>query len=97
MTTPTAPKPLSTAGKTLWRKILTDWNITDAAHLKVLEVGLLALDRAESLRKEIDRMGPAVVDRFDQTKANPLLPAERDSRSQFLTAIRSLGLDPLEV
>jgi phage terminase small subunit len=95
--TPKAPPGLSAEGKRLWKAILRDWGITDAAHLEVLHVGLLSRDRAERCRVAIDRDGEAVRDRFGQVKVNPLLSAERDARSGFLAAIKVLGLDPSEV
>ena len=95
--TPPAPKALSPATRRLWSRILADFQIDDAAHLKLLEVTLLALDRAEALRVEIDRTGPTTTDRFGQLKPNVLLPAERDARSQFMTGIKALGLSPMEI
>lgn len=92
--TPQAPRHLSADSKKLWRQVVADWGIEDAAHLKVLEVGLMALDRSEKCRKIIDKCGELTLDRFKQAKPNPLLAAERDSRSQFLTAFKALGLDP---
>jgi len=94
---PTTPKDLSAAGKRLWRKILADWPIVDAAHLEILREALLARDRAESCRRQINEVGELVVDRFNQQKPNPLLPHERDARSAFIQGIKALGLDPSEV
>jgi len=94
---PPTPKDLSTAGKKLWRSILTDWPIDDSAHLAILHEALLARDRAESCRKQIDEVGELVVDRFGQQKPNPLLPHERDARSAFVQGIKALSLDPQEI
>ena len=94
---PNAPKDLSAAGKRLWRSILRDWEISDSAHLAVLREGLLARDRAESCRQRINADGETIVDRFNQVKPHPLIAAERDSRSAFIQAIKSLGLDPQEL
>jgi hypothetical protein len=33
------------------------------------------------------------VDRFGQMKSHPLLPVERDSRAQYLAALKQLCLD----
>lgn len=95
---PKSPESLSLDGKALWTRILTDWpGIEDAAHLAILHAGIEAWERAARCRRQIDEDGEVVLDRFDQRKPHPLLAAERDSRSQFLTAIKTLGLDPSEV
>ena len=94
MKIPTAPRSLSPDSRKLWRAILEDYPINDRAHLTILEQSLLALDRSNALRAEIDQAGPTVQDRFGQSKANPLLAAERDARNQFFGGMKSLYLDP---
>lgn len=96
MKTPNPPKELSTDSKRLWRKVLADYLDlgTDSASLEVLRIGLLARDRAEKCRVQIDRDGEIIVDRFKQKKPHCLLAAERDARSGFLVALKQLGLDP---
>lgn len=92
---PTAPITLSPEGKRLWRQILTDYpGIQDRAHLKVLEVALLALDRAERCRRQIDADGEMMPDRFGIKKPHGLLPSERDARAAFYNGIKTLGLSP---
>ena len=72
---------------------MEDWHLDDSASQNVLSVTLEARDRAERCRKQINRDGELVTDRFGQAKANPLLSAERDSRSQFLAGLKQLGLE----
>lgn len=93
---PPAPKSLTCESAALWGKILSDWPISDAAHLRVLQAGLESLDRAESCRQRITVDGEIQIDRFGQSKPHCLLAAERDSRAAFVHAIRALGLDPSE-
>jgi hypothetical protein len=45
------------------------------------------------LQGEDDADGEAVTDRFGQIRQHPLIPAERDAKSSFLSAMRSLNLD----
>ena len=87
------PNGLSRQSAQLWRSILRDWAIEDSASLKVLEVGLRALDRSEQCRLSINKTGETVTDKFGQLKPHPLLAAERDSRAAFLAALRQLNLD----
>lgn len=92
--TPKPPTKLSTDAKRLWVSILRDYPIEDSAFLRVLEVALLALDRAESCRKRIEKDGLMQKDRFGIDKPHPLLPSERDARSAFIHGIKTLNLDP---
>ncbi len=92
---PQAPKSLSTASKQLWAAILKDNpSISGAARLKVLQVGLESLDRANSAKAIVDKTGEIVLDRFKQERVNPACAVERDARAQFLQAVKQLALKP---
>ena len=89
---PRAPACLSKPAQALWAKIVSEWEIDNAADLAVLRTGLLAWDRAEAATAQIKRDGQTVTDRFGQVKPHPLMTTERDARSQFMNAIRQMGL-----
>jgi P27 family predicted phage terminase small subunit len=86
-----APKHLSRDAKLLWRKIVGGWELDDAA-LVVLQTACEAYSRMQQARALVDREG-LVVASPQGVKAHPALQTERDSRLQFLRAIRQLGLD----
>src|SRR5215207_2291032 len=86
------PPHLDAAERALWTKITADY-VFDDAGLAILEEGLSALRRARRCREAVDKDGEAVPDRWGQLKPHPLLMAERDSRTQFLSAMRALHLD----
>src|SRR5262249_11467078 len=50
------PTDLGASGADLWRAILADWIIDDAASLAVLAQAAHAADRAESLRRRIEQI-----------------------------------------
>jgi hypothetical protein len=54
------PANLGSAGANLWRSIMTDYDISDAGGLALLEQAALACDRAEKLRAEIDTDGEII-------------------------------------
>lgn len=93
---PSAPDHLSDAAKSLWTSILKTWRLDDDASRAVLQTSLEAWDRCQRCRQQIDSKGETVEDRFGQAKPHPLLSAERDARSQFLTGLKQLGLEPPE-
>ena len=98
MTTITrAPGHLSKEARRIWKEILSEYDINDAAGLRILRVACEAFDRAQAARGTIDRDGMTTVDKFGQVKSHPLLPVERDSRAAFLAGLKhlNLSLEPL--
>ena len=89
----TAPKHLSKDARDWWTKIQDEYGINDNAGKLLLQTALEAFDRMKSAANRINKDGAAVEDRFGQVKPHPLLPAERDARSQMLLALKQLNLD----
>lgn len=87
------PKGLSTEARTWWKRLSSEYEISDDAGLLLLETAMQAFDRLRECQAAIERDGPMVLDRFGQRKAHPLLPTERDARAQMLAALRALNLD----
>jgi phage terminase small subunit len=87
------PTYLSPAAKQVWTELIREYNITDAAGLRTLEGGIPSYDRAELIRRKIAEQGLTIVDRFGIEKANPLLAAERDARTQWLATLKQLNFD----
>lgn len=88
-----APGHLSAEAKKIWKSLLDEYGITDAAGLKILQSSLEAYDRAQFARKAIDMDGMTTLDKAGQVKAHPLLACERDSRAAFLAGLKALNLD----
>jgi len=88
-----APKHLSGEAAKIWKEILDEYSIDDAAGLRILRVALESFDRAQAARTAIDKDGLTVIDKAGQVKSHPLLPIERDSRAAFLAGLKALQLD----
>jgi len=88
-----APAHLSREARALWKKLVTEYVITDEGGLAILKSGLESYDRATSARKQIDREGLTFRDRFGASKPHPLIACERDARAQWLSALKLLNLD----
>ena len=97
MKKPNIPKHLSKEAKNLYRSIIDEYGIDDGAGLAILTTACEAWDRARQAREQIDADGLLLADRFGQKKLHPAATVERDSRSQWLQAIKTLGLDPGEI
>mgnify|MGYP001348768264 CR=1 FL=1 len=92
-TTQKAPKHLSAEARKIWKEILAEYSIDDAAGLRILRVALESFDRGQAARQAIDRDGLTVIDKAGQVNSHPLLPIERDSRAAFLSGLKALNLD----
>ena len=90
-----APPPagLSKTATKWWRRLTSEYDITDSAGELLLETALRALDRAEQARKQLDKDGCTSVDARGRPKVHPAASVERDSRAGLLAALRCLHLD----
>ena len=93
MRTARPPAHLSVEARALWKAIVNEYVITDAAGLAILRTALEARDRAEAARLAIDAEGLTVADRFGQARPHALIACERDARAAFLAGMRALNLD----
>lgn len=89
----TAPKHLSIEARQWWGKLTREYCIDDDGGLLLLQTAFEAFDRMRACQEAIERDGEMIKDRFEQLKPHPLLPTERDTRAQMLTALKQLNLD----
>ena len=88
------PSHLSAAGKGMWRDMLADYHVEDAAGLALLRVACESFDRSEDARRTIRKEGAVIKDRFGQSKVHPAALIERDAKTQMVAALRALKLEP---
>jgi len=91
------PNHLSKQAKKLFQSIIDEYGIDDSGGLAILTTACEAWDRAKQAREAIEADGLILEDRFKQKKLHPAATVERDSRSQWLQAIKTLGLEPGEI
>src|SRR5262245_28076885 len=80
-TAPEPPPELGVTGSSLWRSILEQWDISDAAALAVLQEACHGRDTAERLRRQIAVDGDMIETGNGGTKLNPAIMAEIAARS----------------
>jgi len=88
-----APRHLSKEARSLWDRLLKEYEIEDEAGLLILQTAMEAFDRMRNAQDVIKTEGMQVTDRFEQKKAHPLTTVERDARSAMLQALKMLNLD----
>ena len=89
------PEGLSPAAREIWTKYVTEWDGWSSASLAVLEVGLLARDRATACRQTIEREGLWQPNARGGPRIHPLARVERQATSLMLGALARLGLDQM--
>jgi phage terminase small subunit len=90
---PTAPAGLSAAARKLWAQIQDGYGVADPAGLAILCEALRAWDRSEQARREVEKRGVTLFDKYQQARVNPAANVERDSRAAFLSALKALKVD----
>lgn len=83
----------SSEGKALFEKLISEYQIQDAGGLAILKTGIEAFERMRAAKAQIDKDGMTIEDKWGQIKAHPLCAVERDSRAQFLAALKQLNFD----
>jgi phage terminase small subunit len=87
-----APNHLSKEAQIWWDKIVSGWELDDAA-LLLLESGLESFDRMRQAQAILKKEGAFIFDRFRQRRAHPALLVERDSKLSLIKNLKSLNLD----
>ena len=91
----TGTKPARTLGKhgtNLWRAIMSEYRIEDAGGLEMLAAACQILDRAESLREQIDADGDVIRTKTG-LRDHPGLKHELAARAFVVRTLARLGLD----
>jgi hypothetical protein len=86
------PANLGPAGLRLWQSVLTDYDISDAGGLALLEQIAFAYERAERLRVEIDRDGEIIIGRSGK-REHPGLKGDLAARSFVCRSLQRLGVN----
>jgi hypothetical protein len=82
---------LGEAGRSLWDRIQTEYEVEDAASVEVLTQVCLAADRRAELAAAIARDG-ALVQTTAGMREHPLIKSELAARSFIVKGLRELGL-----
>jgi hypothetical protein len=91
-TTPQPPRSLGDQGLSLWNRITSEYRIEDCGGIELLAQACQALDRAETLRSEIERDGE-VLRLGDTVKDHPALKHELANRAFVVRTLVRLGLN----
>jgi hypothetical protein len=86
------PRNLGNCGRSLWDRIMAEYDIQDAGGIELLLLACEGIDRIGMLREEIQRDG-AVIRVRGVVKEHPALRAEIATMSFVTRTLARLGLD----
>src|SRR5260370_4116895 len=88
---PPPPRSMGGHGQSLWNRVMAEYQIEDCGGLEMLAQACQALDRAETLRSEIERDGEVL--RLQGTvRDHPALKHELANRAFVVRTLVRLGL-----
>jgi hypothetical protein len=86
------PRNLGPDGQSLWRRVMEEYEIEDCGGIEMLAQACQSLDRAEALRREIERDGE-VLRVGGTVKDHPALKHELANRAFVVRTLARLGLN----
>lgn len=95
--TPKSPAGLSAEAARLWRAILGEYVLEDAASLALLAQLCESLDGVRACQKQVRADGLMVEGAAGQKRPHPLLATESEYRRAMLACCRALRLTNVEV
>lgn len=87
------PAHLSREAQRWWRKLCSEFELSDSTAQILLESALSSFDKWQTARKVLSKEGDFIFDRFHQRRAHPALQVERDSKILMLKSFAALHLD----
>jgi len=87
------PEHLKEEGSLFWDGVLSDYDLEEKHHLKLLEKSCECLDGIAQDQRHQRKHGCYIKDRFGQWKENPSRQSERNLKVLFARLMRELGLD----
>jgi P27 family predicted phage terminase small subunit len=89
---PEPPEHLSDEAKAWWQELCAEFDFA-TCDLKRLQCAAESWDRAQEARAILAREGITYTDENGKPRKHPAVGVERDARTQFLRALRELGVD----
>jgi len=93
MKIPKAPNGLQSHGKRFYKKVLSEYVLTEGHDLERLFMACRCLDEISESEKVVTEDGRFIDDRFKQKREHPAAKSIRDNKIIFCRIIRELGLD----
>jgi phage terminase small subunit len=93
MKIPRAPKTLKAEGRKFWRKVLSEFDLSDAHDLERLAMAGKCLDDLVEAEERVKTDGMFTLNRYNNVIEHPGLKVIRDTRTLFVKIVREMCLD----
>ena len=93
MKIPKVPNGLQAHGKRFFKKVLSEYVLTEGHDLERLYMGCRCLDEIAEAEEIVKLEGRFIEDRFKQKREHPAAKLIRENKIIFCRIIRELGLD----
>lgn len=80
-------------GMDFWKKVLSEYDLTEAHDLERLAMACKCLDDINEAEQRVKTDGMYVTNRYGNTIEHPALKTTKDLRLLFIKIIRELSLD----
>lgn len=87
------PSDLEKSGRQFWKKVTSEYVLTEAHDLERLKMACRCLDEIAEAEQEVKINGMFVTNRYGNRVEHPAVKSMRDNRTLFCRIIRELGLD----
>jgi len=93
MKIPKTPSGLNTAGKKFWKKVLSEFELSETHDLERLSMACRCLDDLKEIENRVETDGKFTLNRYGAVVEHPGCKMIRDTRLLFIKIIREMGLD----
>jgi|LQYC01.1.fsa_nt_gi P27 family predicted phage terminase small subunit len=87
------PGDLKKTGKNFWKKVLSEYELTETHDLERLKMAARCLDNLFEAEERVKVDGMFITNRYGSTVEHPGMKTVKDMRLLFVKIIRELGLD----
>lgn len=74
-------------------EIIDGYGIKDPGGLRILQIAMEAFDMMRKAQKILDVEGMVLTDKYNRSKAHPMVQTVKEARAQVLQAFKLLNLD----
>lgn len=84
---------LSKEAQEIAKELIDDYKIDDPGGLRILQIAMEAFDMMRKAQKILDKDGMVLTDKYNRSKAHPMVQTVKETRGQVMQGFKLLNLD----